>query len=335
MDLAAAARDGVNFFTHKSTEATWTKHRNYGEAMRRARDAGIPVLGAYHVVRSPANAAAEVDYCLSYVDQQTPWWRDWPYWFWQVDLEKWPYDAVPASEGEHFADLIEARTGRKAVIYASRGQYGDQLTGTSHDLWNANYGANITDHYRDVYAARGGDSGSGWIAYSGRMPVFWQFGSRCTIGSQTICDGNAFRGTLDQLRALIAPATGAATKGTDMLLIKTADDPTVYISDGHEYRPLGPDEPAGSAEAAYNAATKAGHKPVEVANMAQLEAIAGRPATEAEPVPITLSEADRQDIAARVAALMPTAQQIAAATGALEADADRARADVLDGPAGS
>lgn len=203
MDLGAARRDGIDGFTHKATEGTWTKHVHFGDAMRRARDAGIPVLGAYHVVRSPLNAASEVDYCLSYVDQQVPWWRDFPCWFWQVDLEKWPYDSVPAIEGENFADIIEARTGRPAVIYASKGQYGDELSGTSHELWNANYGANPGGHYRSVYAAYGGDGGPGWTTYSGRMPIFWQFGSATTIGSQNTCDANAFRGTLSQLTAVL------------------------------------------------------------------------------------------------------------------------------------
>lgn len=205
MDIAAAARDGISFFTYKATEGTHTQHRNYGEAMRRARDANIQVLGAYHVVRSFPAVATQVDYFLSYLDSQTPWWREFPYWFTQVDLEKWPYDSVPASAGEAFADLAEVRTGRKAIIYASRGQYGDQLTGTSHGLWNANYGNNIEDHYTAVYAARGGDSGPGWVTYSGRMPVFWQYGSRTRIGTQTICDANAYRGTLTQLRTLISP----------------------------------------------------------------------------------------------------------------------------------
>jgi hypothetical protein len=35
------------------------------------------------------------------------------------------------------------------------------------------------------------------------VPTFLQYGSRLTIGSQPGCDANAFRGTLDQLRALI------------------------------------------------------------------------------------------------------------------------------------
>jgi hypothetical protein len=52
MDLTAAARDGIQLFTHKATESTGIKHVHYGEALQRARAAGIELLGAYHVVRS-------------------------------------------------------------------------------------------------------------------------------------------------------------------------------------------------------------------------------------------------------------------------------------------
>lgn len=203
MDLAAAARDGITFFTHKATEGATTRHRYYGEAMRRARDAGIPVLGAYHVVRTSPTIASQVQHMLSYLDSQTPWWRTHPCFFIQVDLELWEYDKVPASKGVEFADAIAAATGKAAVIYASRGQYGDQLANTMHMLWNANYGPNNEGHFRDLYAARGGDTGPGWTAYSGRTPVIWQYGSRTTIGSQDICDANAFRGPLADLMAVL------------------------------------------------------------------------------------------------------------------------------------
>lgn len=285
MDLAAARADGIDFFTHKATEATWTKHVHYGEAMRRARDAGIPVLGAYHVVRSPADAAREVDYCLAYVDAQTPWWRDWPCWFWQVDLEKWPYDAVPASEGEAFADIIEAKTGRRAIIYASRGQYGEQLTGTSHELWNANYGTNPAMHYRDVYAARGGDTGPGWASYSGRVPVFWQFGSRTTIGGQGICDANAFRGTVDQLKAMIkgdddmTPEQERLLRNAETYAWKESagEDPITGILDnsGNPIRPGMPNMPMRTAKAALVAAEKA---------LAAVNELAARPPVVAAPL---------------------------------------------------
>lgn len=203
MDLESACAAGIDFFTHKATEGTSIRHTYYGEMMRRARDAGVPFLGAYHVVRSPANAAAEVAYCLAYANAQTPWWIDFPGWFWQIDLEKWPYDSVPASEGEAFADIIEQRTGRRALIYASKGQYGSELTGTSHPLWNANYGANAALEFRALYQQRGGDTGPGWMSYSGTTPAIWQYGSNAVIGRQHTCDANAYRGTVADFGRMI------------------------------------------------------------------------------------------------------------------------------------
>ncbi len=137
MNLTSAKAAGIEFFTHKATEGTNIRHARIAGAMSRARSAGIQLLGAYHVVRTTPSIASQVDFCLSTCDTLVPWWRDFPGWFWQVDLELWEYDRVTAPRGEAFADLIERRTGRKAVIYASRGQYGDALKGTSHPLWNA------------------------------------------------------------------------------------------------------------------------------------------------------------------------------------------------------
>lgn len=204
MDLGAARRDGVVFFTHKATENTNVKHLHFGEAMARARDAGVPFLGAYHVVRSPRNAQQELDYFLSYVDRAAPWLWKHDGSFIQVDLEKWPYDAVPAAEGEAFADLAEAQVGKVAVIYASKGQYGNELAGTSHELWNANYPLSYqTGTLRELYNRAGGDSGPGWATYSGRTPKIWQYTSSARIGSQNTCDANAFRGSEEDFRAMI------------------------------------------------------------------------------------------------------------------------------------
>jgi GH25 family lysozyme M1 (1,4-beta-N-acetylmuramidase) len=211
MDLRAAAQAGIQFFTHKATEGASVRHRHLADALSRARTAGIPVLGAYHVVRSSPSAQAQVDYCLRYLDEAVPWWRTHPAFFIQVDLERWPYDSVPASAGEAFADLAQAQSDKVAVIYASKGQYGDGLTGTSHPLWNANYGTNPVADFRTAYARAGGDSGAGWTTYSGRMSAIWQYGSKARIGSQSTCDANAFRGTLDELRTLL-------TDGDDMAL---------------------------------------------------------------------------------------------------------------------
>lgn len=217
MDLAAAQRDGIEFFTFKATESNNVKHGHYGQAMTNAKNAGISFLGAYHVVRSSPSAASQVDYFLAYVNAATPWWKDFSGWFFQVDLEKWPYDAVAASKGEEFADILEQRTGRKALIYASKGQYGDSLNGTSHPLWNANYGGNQVLTYRTAYVNRGGDNGPGWFKYSGVAPRIWQYGSNTIIGSQHTCDANAFKGTTSDFAAMIG---GSSSSGDDMFCKK-------------------------------------------------------------------------------------------------------------------
>lgn len=309
MDIAAAARDGITFFTHKATEGTSTRHRNYGEALRRARDAGIPVLGAYHVVRTAPTIKAQVDYMLSYLDSQTPWWRDHPHFFIQVDLELWGYDNVPAHVGEQFADAIELACGKVAVIYASRGQYGNQLTGTSHELWNANYGTNPTTHYRTAYEMRGGDTGPGWVTYSGRMPVFWQYGSRTTIGTQNICDANAFRGTLDQLKALVSG--GGPTMNQEQAdTLNRIDGRLTAMFYAMPTNPYGDGPMKDEANA----------------HQLQLDRI--------EAKPVSMTDADRAAIIDGVIAglkpYLPTPAQVADEVGRREAAADRARADVLE-----
>lgn len=201
MDLRAARAAGLDFFTHKSTEGADVAHVRYGAALTRARDAGIPVLGSYHVVRT-GDLAAELAWHLKVLDRDTPWWRSWPDWLCQIDLEKWSYDPVVASLGTDFARMLSAASGRTSVIYASRGQYGNTLGGLE-PLWNANYPSSTSDTFRALYARVGGDGGPGWASYSNRTPVIWQYSSSAIIGLQHTCDANAFRGTLDQLKALL------------------------------------------------------------------------------------------------------------------------------------
>jgi GH25 family lysozyme M1 (1,4-beta-N-acetylmuramidase) len=207
MDLAAAKADGISWFTHKATEATSTKHTHLRDALERARAAGIEFLGAYHVVRSSPSVQAQVDYFLRYLDEQVPWWRTFPGFMLQVDLELWPYDQVSAATGIAFARALQAAQPKRVLTYASHGMYDNSLAGLNTPLWNANYGANPARGFRAAYP---GDAGAGWTPYSGQTPVMWQYGSQLTIGSQPGCDANAFRGSLADLRLLI---TGSAGQG--------------------------------------------------------------------------------------------------------------------------
>src|SRR4029077_19099639 len=105
-----------------------------------------------------------------------------------------------AATGKVFAATLVAAQPKKVLTYASRGQYGNQLTGIVTPLWNANYGANPVAHYVDAYP---GDASARWVPYSGQVPVFLQYGSQLRIGTQPGADCSAYRGTVEQLRALI------------------------------------------------------------------------------------------------------------------------------------
>jgi hypothetical protein len=219
MDLVAARNAGVSFFTYKATESTSVKHVHYGDALNRAKAAGIEFVGAYIVPRSGPSVVAQVDYFLAYVNSATPWWTSYPGFFFQVDTEKWSYDAVSAQRGADVCAEIRRRTGRRVVHYAPQWAYGNSIP-QPDALWSSNYGNNAVGSLAGQYP---GDNSSRWVAYSGRTPTFLQFGSKIIIGSQHTCDGNAFRGTIADLRMFITGSAGPAGGDGDVVIIKKGD----------------------------------------------------------------------------------------------------------------
>lgn len=205
--------------THKITEGKGYVDPKYAARMPGFR-ATNRVLGSYHVLHT-ADPAGQLQFWIEQQDKLTPWWRDWPHWIMQIDAEKWPGDPVTLADGRTYtgpltasafagsllADdaIAEARQARQSttvsfatmlkaanlpglqVCYASRGQFGDTLSGIPLDLWNAAYRS----------SSYPGDNSSDWRPYSGRTPVFWQYTS-------TPYDKNAFRGTVDQLLAYVS-----------------------------------------------------------------------------------------------------------------------------------
>jgi hypothetical protein len=224
VDLQAASRDGILFFTHKSVETApgqVFRHSHYGEALNQARaiadakDGSLRYYGTYVVVRSGVTPEAQVANAVQYWDEVTPWWRTDPNFFIQVDLERWPYDSVAGDLGARLVRLFEELSPTSVLLYASAGQYGDTLP-PDMLLWNANYAAENapTRRYLDLYSHVGGDQGPGWAPYSGRSAAIWQFASDATIGSQPRCDANAFRGSADDFADLIkAPREDGGLSG--------------------------------------------------------------------------------------------------------------------------
>jgi hypothetical protein len=221
--LARAKGEGIGFFTHKIAEGLGdTEGTNDDTALAAARSAGIEFLGGYLVPRSGPSVSAQVDRWLVLADAGEGWWRSYPGWFWQVDLERWPYDDVRASVGVEAAQLLHDRTGKWTILYASHGQYRESLGAWGGPLWNAHYTSRVADRFDQMYPgdiwrpALDANTAGGWAAYSGREPTFLQFTDRATIAGLTTCDANAYRGTTEQLRALISGTTTSSRGDDDM-----------------------------------------------------------------------------------------------------------------------
>jgi Glycosyl hydrolases family 25 len=216
VDVAAAVRDGISFVTAKATEGTSFTDPGYSRTAARARGVA-PLSGAYHVLHPAgiSSISGQVSHFLSVLDGQSPWWRGGPF-IVQLDCERWAADDFPQrADIAAWCDQFTARTGNlwTPIVYASHGQYGDSLSGLNRPLWNANYGNDPVAHYRAAYP---GDNAPGWAPYSGRTPILLQYGSQLTIGGQSGCDANAFRGPLSNLVALAYRGAATAQNGEDM-----------------------------------------------------------------------------------------------------------------------
>lgn len=204
--VTSAVADGVVFITHKAGGDALDTELDEWWASARGLGSNI-LLGAYWVLY-PNNPVSRADAFLSRLDSVCVGWRDRSAFILQVDCEKWGGnpDTVPSlSEIRAFCDRLVDRTGGKyrPIVYAPKWVYSDSLKGLSYPLWASSY-VSGTAHYRSLYP---GDSSSRWGAYSGQTPAILQYTSSATIGNQTTCDANAFRGTLTQLATLVTPGT--------------------------------------------------------------------------------------------------------------------------------
>ena len=235
---SAVSLSGYDGTTHKITEGTGYIDPAYASRMNGWRtSAHGKMLGSYHVLHT-ADPAGQLQFWIEQQDKLTPWWRDWPHWVMQIDAEKWPNDPVTLTSGTYVgplkashqlllddADVVaEALQARQSttitfagmlkganlpglqICYASRGQYGDNLTGIPLPLWNA--------AYRGVTYP--GNDSADWQPYSGKEPVFLQWTS-------TPYDKNAFRGTNAELLAFIEGGADMPINDADVVETFTAE----------------------------------------------------------------------------------------------------------------
>lgn len=144
-----------------------------------------------------------------------------------------------------FRDALRAR-GVHVIGSYSRANFWEALPGGEPKadegggaIWVSHYGARPSGPLRTAYP---GDNGSVWLYPLGdRRPDLWQFTDRATVpGWSRGVDGNAYRGTVDGLRALF---TGTAP-GKDEDDMFTDEDRALLRSVAKESR-LGTDQTAG------------------------------------------------------------------------------------------
>lgn len=199
--LGTAVKEGIRFVTHKAGGDA--DDAELDDWWNSARSLDGVLLGAYWVLY-PGRPAARADAFLARLDQVCHGWRDRPF-ILQVDCEKWAGDpgTVPSrSDIRAFCDrLVDRASDYRPVVYGPKWVYGDSLTGLGYPLWASSY-VTGAGGFRALYP---GDQSARWAPYSGQTPAILQYTSSATIGGQTTCDANAYRGTLEQLTALVAP----------------------------------------------------------------------------------------------------------------------------------
>jgi hypothetical protein len=212
--IGNAIGEGIEFITHKAG----------GDAVdaelsiwwNNVKDLRNPLLvGAYWVLY-PGSPASRADAFIARLDDACPGWRDEPFML-QADCEQWNGNKATTpsiTEINTFCARLEDRLPKlQPVVYAPKWVYGSKVSGLTNPLWASAYVLG-SGSFKDLYP---GDSSSRWAAYGGKGPAILQYTSSATIGGQTTCDANAFKGTLTQLKALVAP-------GWDDNVLLTSDD---------------------------------------------------------------------------------------------------------------
>lgn len=161
------------------------------------------LIGAYWVVLRK-DGAPQADAFLARLDNQCQGWRDGAF-ILQLDCEEWNNGAIPAPTKAQIKACADRLAGAmpklRPIAYAPEWVYHESLSGLGYPLWASNY-VGGTAGFKSLYP---GDSSVRWAMYSGQTPAILQYSSKATIGGQTTCDANAFRGTFAQLVALLAP----------------------------------------------------------------------------------------------------------------------------------
>jgi lysozyme len=192
-DFARCRAQGFDFAVIKATEGNNYVNPSYAAQLQASASAGL-LTSSYHFVHATdvPGQLAEIE---RYVDKRYPVWLDS-----EVD-----------GAGEYIAS-VQLHDQARAAGWNVVGDYfprwfwssiGSPNLAPLGALWSSGYPTTRTGAAVDIYAAAGGDNGSGWAAYGGATPLLWQFTNAAAVSNYARIDADAFRGTRDQLAALL------------------------------------------------------------------------------------------------------------------------------------
>jgi GH25 family lysozyme M1 (1,4-beta-N-acetylmuramidase) len=226
LDWASMAGAGVgSVMVAKATEGNpnrseWYEDPWFNEMQTGATLGGYGLRGAYHVLAKETEDSglmAQINALRQKMDQKACT-------FGMIDVE--PFQEL-ADKGivpdwwtvVRFNDLWATVERRKLIWYISRNMWNvlgsPDLTRIAGLLTCANY-PNVKGTTPEAfYGLVKGNNGVGWTPYGGRTPDIWQFGSDAVIaGASALSDINAYRGTLADLAAALAPTPEAPPEPT-------------------------------------------------------------------------------------------------------------------------
>lgn len=193
-DFAAARREGFDFAIVKSTEGTGWRSPNYRDQVRRATDAGM-ITAAYHYVRG-GDVAGQVANIRSMVDVTTPL---------VLDVE----DGAPApATVKALLDAVRRAGYASNLVYVPNWFHRDRWGRPDLSGWGL--AGNWHSEYPDKTVRRR-EGFTGWIRdrfdrnVGGLPTVVMQFAESLAVANYPNgrIDGNAFKGTREDLRALL------------------------------------------------------------------------------------------------------------------------------------
>lgn len=195
LPLAMAKAEGYKFCFIKATEGHTYRAKYFRSHLDDARKNGLVVAAYLYVWWNSTPAQMADAFALHVGDNSIPC---------ILDIEE-----NSGTNPEHWKALIwelNARGYHVPMIYIPKWYWervGKPSLAGLPPLWSSAYpaGGGIGSA---VYQKAGGDNGPGWAGYGGLNVAMWQFTEKASLGGgKWAVDGNAYKGTPEQLQAFL------------------------------------------------------------------------------------------------------------------------------------